>query len=326
MSELKLIITGTDGVRWECAELGQTFTWSGDVRQCARTLDTALMPDTPCALGSRVQFSVDGTVRLDGYIFERQREMDAQADPLIGLACVDRGVYLKRNEGAYKFSALTPEAIARRVCADFGIQVGPLAETGVKVSRNFPGVSLYKIISTAYTLAAEQTGERYAIRFRGEALEVVVKKQGPSTPVIQPGSSLRGGNVAESVSDMVNQVAIYNESGVRVGVQKDEQAIQLYGLMQAYLKQSKGTDAVKEARAILEDNAIGRKVSVTVQGDPALVAGGCVVMREPVTGLYGLFWIDSDTHTWTKDGDYSTKLVLNFRNVMDEQEAGSPPK
>lgn len=48
------------------------------------------------------------------------------------------------------------------------------------------------------------------------------------------------------------------------------------------------------------------------------------MLQEPVTGLYGLCWIDSDTHTW-KGGVYTTKLVLNFRNLMDEAEAGKLP-
>lgn len=326
MSKLELYITGPDGKERECAKLGESFTWSGDVTQCARTLETAVLPSVPCGLGSHVRFLADGTTLLDGFAFERQRSMDDRADNLVGLTCVDRGLYLKRSEAAYKFSGLTAEAITRRVCADFGIKVGTLAETGVKLSRNFPGVGLYKIIATAYTLAGQQTGERYAIRFRGEELEVKAKRKGAETLVIQPGSNLRSGSVTESVSDMINQVAIYDDNGVQIGVQKDEEAIKLYGLMQAYLKKTKDKDAAKEAKAILEDNGVSQKITVTVRGNPALTSGGCVVMREPVTGLYGLFWIDADSHVWTKDGDYETRLTLNFKNIMDEQEAGQLPK
>lgn len=49
--------------------------------------------------------------------------------------------------------------------------------------------------------------------------------------------------------------------------------------------------------------------------------GGCVTVREPTTGLQGLFYIDGDTHTW-KNGQYFNKLTLNFKSVMDEQDAG----
>ena len=88
--------------------------------------------------------------------------------------------------------------------------------------------------------------------------------------------------------------------------------------------ESSGKDAAAEARKLLEDNAPAQKITAQARGNPALIAGECAVLQEPVTGLYGLCWIDSDTHTW-KGGVYTTKLVLNFRNLMDEAEAGKLP-
>lgn len=320
--ELSLLINGR-----ECAERVQAVTWAGSISECARTLDFGLFDPAgavPCEMGSRVVYRRGSALLLDGFIFSRGRDMEG---PLLDLSCADRGLYLKRNKAAYKFKGLTPEAFTRRLCGDFGITVGALAETGVPISRNYPGVSLYAMIATAYSLAAEQTGERYAVRFRGEALEVVAKRKGAETLVIQPGSNLRGGRVDESVEAMINQVAVYDDNGVRVGVYKDDAAISLYGLMQDYLKQAKDKDSAKEAGKLLADNGATQKITVTVDpGNPELIAGSCVVLRESVTGLYGLYWIDTDTHTWTKDGGYSTKLTLNFKNIMDEEAAGSLPK
>lgn len=324
--DLSILITGRDGVSRKCANRVQAVIWAGNIHECARTLGFGLFdPDgaVPCEMGSRVTFQREGAGLFDGFIFGRDRDVES---PVIDLTCADRGLYLKRNKAAYKFKGMTPEAITRRLCGDFGIAVGALAETGVPISRNYPGVSLYAMIATAYSLAAEQTGERYAVRFRGEAMEVVAKRKGAETLVIQPGSNLRGGTVSESVESMINQVAVYDDNGVKVGTYRDDEAIGLYGLMQEYLKQTKGKDSAKEAKKLLEDNGVTQKITITVDpGNPDLIAGNCVVLRESVTGLYGLFWVDADTHTWTKDGGYSTKLTLNFKNIMDEQEAGSLP-
>ena len=49
-----------------------------------------------------------------------------------------------------------------------------------------------------------------------------------------------------------------------------------------------------------------------------------MVVHEPVTGTDGLFWILSDSHT-TAGGVYQTTVTLDFRNLMDQQEAGSVP-
>ncbi len=37
------------------------------------------------------------------------------------------------------------------------------------------------------------------------------------------------------------------------------------------------------------------------------------------TGLNGVFWIDSDTHTW-ENGTHIMSLELNFKNIMDSKE------
>ena len=327
---LSLRLTGPDGATRDATALAQYVTWGGAYNQVARTLDFALaasqvdkgLPAIDCPPGSRAQFYREGALLFDGFVLSRQR--DTLSD-VVEVSCADRGLYLKRNMAAYRFRGQTPEAVARRVAADFGLTVGALAATGVPVTRNFPGVSLYKIIQTAYTLAAAATGERYMVRFRGEALEVVAKRQGPETLVIRPGANLISLTATDSMEKMVNQVIILDKNGTQVGAAvKNAEAITRYGLFQATINQTKGRDAAAEARKTLADGALEQKITAQVRGNPGLIAGNCAVLQEPVTGLYGLCWIDSDTHTF-KGGDYQVKLVLNFRNLMDEVEAGRLP-
>lgn len=326
--DLKLLLT-RDGGMADASALFQNAEWAGSYQQAARTLDFSIpvssvdkgLPTVPCELGTRAQLYRSGTLLFDGYVFSRTRDTEGNT---VDLSCADRGLYLNRNTVWYKFRNQTPEAMAKRVCADFGITVGTLAATGVSLSRNFPGVPLYKLIQTGYTLASRQTGERYLIRFQGMALEVVAKKQGESTLAIRPGSNLITLSVSESVEQMVNQVVIYDSSGNRLSTQSDQDAIDKYGLMQDILQKTDSADASAEAKSMLEDGQAEQKITVTVLGNPTLIAGNCVVLQEPVTQLWGLCWIDEDSHTW-KNGLYQTKLTLNFRNLMDEQEAGRVP-
>lgn len=310
-------------------QLTAAITWAGSYTQCARTMDVSLavseldgiLPSIPCELGAPATLRLDGLPAFSGYIFSRQRDSGSNT---IEAGCCDRGIYLKRNQACYQFNGMTPEAIAQRICADFGIPVGVLAQTGVPVRRIFSGASLYQMIQTAYTLASVSTGERYLIRFEGEALNVVVKKQSAETLVLRPGSNLITLTATDSIENMVNQVAIYNKNGSLAAVRTDEAAVALYGLMQGYLRQADGRDSESEARKILEDGGVSQKITATCMGNPKLISGNCVALQEPVTGLYGLCWIDSDTHTW-KNGLYQTRLTLNFRNLMDEQEVGQLP-
>lgn len=326
---VKILLVKNDGTTTDLTNLVQSMNWSGDYRQCARRLEFELVssstdkriPIVNCELGNNVLLKLDDRVLFDGFVFTRQKETDSNA---IHITCYDRGIYLKKNQGTYKFSNLTPEAITKRICSDFSIPVGEIATTGVKKSRNFIGVSLYQMIQTVYTLAATDTGKKYIIRFDGPRLCVLEKKITDETLIIEGGSNLISASTTESIEDMVNQVVIYNNKDVLVSTQKDEKAIQLYGLMQRYLKQTNKDDTTKKAKKILEDNGVSQKITIENLGNIANITGGTVVVREPYTGLYGLFYIDSDTHIW-KNGQYYNKLVLNFKNIMDEQEAGSLP-
>lgn len=189
---LKLLITPPEGGTREAAALCQSITWGGSYDQAARTLDFPLLvcpadkrlPAVDCPPGSRVQFHRGERLLFDGFVFSRQRDTLSNT---VEVSCADRGLYLKRNQGAYRFRGQTPEGITGRVAADFGLTVGSLARTGTAISRNFPGVSLYQIIQTAYTQASAATGGRYMVRFRGEALEVIEKSRGSGPWRCGPG-------------------------------------------------------------------------------------------------------------------------------------------
>jgi len=326
----ELFITSPEAGSGDVMQLVPTVTWSGDYKQCARTLEFGLLssatdkaiPTVSCPLGSAALFRDAGNALFEGFIFSRQK---ATSDSVIDLTAFDRGIYVKRNEGVYKFTNMTPEAITARVCADYGIEVGELAVTGVQISRNFIGVSLHKIIQTAYTLAAETTKEAYQIRFVGKKLSVIKKGVNTDTVIIKGGSNLMSCSTTESIEDMINQVVIYDSEDKPVGTQSDGSLIKLYGLLQSYLKQTKDEDATEKAKKLLEDNGVSQKITVENIGDVRCVTGNSVIVQEPYTGVHGLFYIDGDTHTW-KNGQYYNKLVLNFKRIMDEQEAGSIPK
>lgn len=323
--DLRLLI-GHDGTVYDATGVCGSIENAGSYNKVGRTLDFSLLsarydkiqPAIPVSIGDSVQFFVGETLQFDGYVFSLQR--DSGGD-VVDVGCVDRGLYLKQNQAAYRFSGQTPENIARQICRDFGIQVGTLAETGVSIRRNFPGVSLYQIIQTAYTLAAEKTGERYLLRFRGAALDVISRSRSSVTDVIMPESNLLTATASESAEQLVSQVAIYDANGVLVRVKRNEDAIALCGVMQQYIQAAKNKDVDGEAATILEDNDIRRSITVEAHGNPRWISGGSVIVREPVTGLYGLYWIDSDVHTW-KDGLYRVKLGLNLKKVMDKVTAG----
>lgn len=329
--ELEIRTTNPDGASANVTSLCRSISWSGDYRNAARTLsfspvtsiDDKHLPAAPTELGGSARLSVDGTVLMDAYSLTRTRDSLGTS---IDVVAYDRGLYLTRNSKTLAVANLTPEAVTASLASEFGIRTGDLARTGVKLKRNFIGVSLYKIIMSLYSLAAEQTEKKYAIRFRGTAMEVVEVKQGAESILLQPGSNLLSLTAMEDASKLVNSVAIYDDKLNLTGTEQDAASTALYGVMRQAIRASAHNDPVAYAKKLLRENGMHTTITANCIGNAKLITGNTAVVKEPVTGTCGLFWIVSDTHTWQRNV-YTTKVTLSLEAVMDSQSAGSvPPK
>ncbi len=320
---LKIRTWSLDGKRTEhITELVQAKTWSGSYTDCARQLTFSALPEALMETGGMTRLYHGADILFSGHIVSRSRDSLGQT---VDCTALDNGLYLKRNSTYLSVRNQTPEAITRQLCAEFGIPCGTLAATGVTLSRNFLGVSLYQIIQTMYTLAAEQTGKQYQARFQSNHLYVVEKAIGAESIRLVPGGNLIWCRSSESIERMVNRVAVYNDQCRQAAAyDSPENYAALYGLMQQAMKASDKEDPEASARDILRENGISTTITAQCTGNPKLITGNAVVVHEPATGTDGLFWITADSHTVAR-GVYQTKLSLDFRNLMDKQTAGSVP-
>lgn len=301
----------------------KSLTWSGSYTDCARRLKFDLLADGLCELGGLCRLYHEADILFSGTVRRRGRNSGQQ---YLSATAYDRGIFLKKNSTYLAVRQQTPEAVTAELCREFGITAGSIAATGVPISRNFLGSSLYQVIQTMYTLAAVQTGKQYQIRFRGDTLEVVVKERGSETIRLIPGSNLLSCSSEDSVEDMVTSVGVYDDQYALTAVYDSPEGFRpLYGLMQRAIKASACDDPAAEAAAILEDNGLETTITAECLGNTKLITGNAVAVHEPVTGLDGLFWILSDSHTYA-GGIYRTTVTLSFRNLMDKQEAGSIPR
>ena len=216
--DYELLLTAPSGGETrDFAQLVQTMSWSGSVRQTARELSATLAVPrdgsvTPPALreGAYLTLRRAGETVFTGPLLTATT---SSQDSLVDLSALDRGRFLAGNEGWYSFSGVTPETAAAAIARDYGIPVGALASTGVSVSRKFPGVALDKIIRTLYGLAGEQSGKRYLVRFTGDgALEVVEKPSSASLSIV---STMSVTNTWD-ITNLQNSVAIRTQEGALV--------------------------------------------------------------------------------------------------------------
>ena len=317
-------ITAT-GEKKEITELITTLTISGEYRSCSRRCSFGIVHGAAdestwlvtINLGDIIKVIDKDKVMFYGIVWTKSKETETDE---IAFTCQDYGIYLKKNQASYVFTNMTAEAITQKVCADFGIEIGSLAVTGVPINRIFFGTSLHDIIMTAYSLADEK---KYYLIFEGNLLYVLEKGKKESTP-LESGVNLMSSHVSESLEGMINRVRVYNKEDTLIKEFTEDADTKLYGFLTKVIRVSDGKeDYSKKAKKTLQ--GVDRKITVTNFGGSDYITGKKVQVQEPYTGLTGIFYIDGDEHNW-KNGIYTNRLTLNFENMMDEKEGGSESK
>lgn len=306
----------------DISELVESITWSGDYQQAARRLEVSLvssptdyyLPKVDVKLGNMLKLLTDeGKELFRGYVFYRERSTVG-----IKVTAYDGLVYLTKSKATYNFKKMTAEAITKKVAGDFGIPVGNLISTGIVQSFIADSQRIYDIIMQAYTGASKQNGKKYMPIMREGKLNVLEKGKVVVKYVLSSDSNIQDATYSESIENMINRVKIYDENKKLVGTVENAEWIKLYGVLQDVYVKEKDKDAKTVAKSMLK--GMERSASLMgVLGNTDCITGCAVMVKEPYTGLNGLFYIDNDTHTW-RDGQYTMALGLNFQNVMDVKE------
>ena len=305
----------------EITEYCSSIVWSGSKSEVARKVELTLInaPNDPhvkdviLKLGSMIYLYDDKKKELfRGYIVERERK----SSETVRYTVYDLLFYLLKSKATYNFKKKTPEAITAAVCKDVKVATGKIAKTGKKYNLMMKDRSIYQIIMAAYTKANKSTGNKYQCYTSGG--KVCVRKYGDDwfDTILSAKANIISSTNRESISDVVNQVKIYNEKGSQIKVVKDEKSIVNYGLFQHTYTKEKDKDPTNSAKAMFRD--VSRSMDVEMVGYTGCVTGKCVQLKDDATGLVGKFYIESDSHTW-QGGIHTMKLTLSLKNDMDKQ-------
>lgn len=308
---------------YDITKLVTEITWSGSKDDVARKLDVKIVsddnyyfPDFTVEMHDLIQFFLNGCEVFRGYVMDVDRSLN---DKTITYVCYDAGIFLTKSKGKYKFYGETPDNVTRTVCKDFEI---PVKETqpGVSYQRIHDNDSIYDIIMTGYTLTSQSNGKQYYLSFERGALSVLEKGKIVCKYLLSSEREITDASFQASSLNAVNRVKAYNSDGTEAGTFQIDSDYDFPGVLQAVYKQSNGEEIETAAKALLQD--VELTASIDAIGVLECVTGRGVVVSEPVTGLDGLFYIDSDTHKFA-NGIHTMSLDIAFENVMDQVLAGS---
>lgn len=315
---MKLLTGGKD-----ISELIETITWSGDTKQVARTLKFTIaknkkdgnFPTVVINEGDEIIMQDDARKNVfGGIIFDIDKAASSKVETYLAY---DLMFYINNSDVNQLFDG-TPETIVPGICTSLGIEAGAMAATGVHVSMPCFGKRAYDAIMMAYTTAAKRNGSKY-IPLMTDINKVSVVEKGEFCGAVMTGDyNLIEATYKSSLQNLVNRVLITDKNNNVVKTVEDAASIQKYGLVQRILKQNDGEDATAEAQKMLVTTEASASVS-GVPNDFRAVSGYSIIVQETDTGLYGQFYIESDTHTFSC-GKSQMDLTLAFENLMDEKE------
>ena len=320
---IKLICQKANGEKLDITNLLINVTWSGDYKSCARKLEFSLIssatdiniPKVDIPLMSMILFYEDNKELFRGFVYEREKPSDNS----ISFLCYDYCAKLNDIKVSYNIKNETASSIYNKVLSEYGLSKGDIVGASTPISKVFLGVTIYDMVMTAYTEEAKKTGKKYMVYSKGDKFCSMEKGITKLKLSFEEGKNILSSNFKESVSGMVNKVLIVDDNGNKVSEVKNDEWLKTYGLFQEVYKKEENKDSNAEAKAML--NGVEQSCSLSGFGDTTCITGYGVEVKDNYTGLVGLFYIDSDTHTW-EGGNYTIDLELNFKNIMNEVSAG----
>lgn len=308
----------------DLSQLVEKVTWSGDSKQVARKLVFSIatrstdrfLPKVTINEGDSVLFKDGDRTLFGGPVFDIEKSASGN---LTTYTAFDLMFYINNSDISKVFDD-TPEAITAWICSHLGVPLGSAASTGIKVYLPWLGKKAYEAIMAAYTTASRQNGKKYIPLMRNVSQVCVIEKGALCGVVLDGSYNLTEATYKTSLQKLVDRVIATDKNGNQTSVVEDTGAQSKYGVVQRVYKQEEGKDAASEAKALLY--IMDQSATVTATSDTRAVSGYAIAVQEATTGLYGKFYIESDTHTF-EDGKEMMQLTLAFSNMMDEKEGGN---
>lgn len=298
-------------------QLASTVQTQGTENSCGRSLTVSLLqppydsafPAISVNIGDTVTFKADGH-EFYGIVFDVQRQT---AQNTIDVTAFDMCIYAKKTKVCFKARNTTPETVAKSLFEKNGIPHSGFESTGFSFTHTFYNASIYDAVMTGYGYAAAEIGERYYMC--AEKTKICVRRKGAYVAaIIKPKQNLIDASYKVSAQSAVNRVEIRDDDGRLLKAYMGDDTS--YGICTEIIRKS--DTASREAKKLLQDKAVEQTATVTCLGNPLCTTGRAVFIEEPYTGMYGLFYIDGDTHIWENDL-YTNKLTLNFQNMMSKE-------
>jgi len=308
----------------------KSVTWSGDIKQAYRTIEVELSNtingvNTAILIeqGRGLRFIYKKEQLFTGVIFGVNVDINGQ----MTITAYDENVYLVKNIDTRIFRKLTATAIINRLCADFGIPAGEIADTGFVIPKLIlRDKTLYDMMITALTETEKHTDRRFILYSWDGKLQLKERKEQVIQWVLENGVNILDANYSQSIEDLKTQVKVIGgdpEKNPLVVTVKNDALQKRFGIMQHLENVDK--DATKSqinqlAKQLLTDlGTIADEASLECLGISNVISGKSVYVKESMTGIVGSYYVSSDSHVF-ENSNQTMSITLSATDDLPRLE------
>lgn len=271
---ITLKIVDRNNKKTDITQLVEKVTWSGDYKQASRKLEFSIIsnkydkkiPIVDIKEGYMVFFYEDKKELFRGFIYSIEKTADTTS-----YMAYDHAQKLVNIKVNYNFKNKTASQITTQMLDDYskyGLKKGSIVSDGVSWSKVFIGVSMYDTIMSAYTNSHASNGKEYMCYAKEGEICTALKGDIKLDVQFKEKENIISTTYKSSIEDVVNRVIIVDDSGNKIGEEKNSNSIDLYGLFQEVVKaESQTSETTQSATSEISTMAVSASTSSTTKNN-----------------------------------------------------------
>lgn len=271
---ITLKIVDRNNKKTDITQLVEKVTWSGDYKQASRKLEFSIIsnkydkkiPIVDIKEGYMVFFYENKKELFRGFIYSIEKTTDTTS-----YMAYDHAQKLVNIKVNYNFKNKTASQITTQMLDDYskyGLKKGSIVSDGVSWSKVFIGVSMYDTIMSAYTNSHASNGKEYMCYAKGGEICTALKGDIKLDVQFKEKENIISTTYKSSIENVVNRVIIVDDSGNKIGEEKNSNSIDLYGLFQEVVKaESQTSETTQSATSEISTMAVSTSTSSTTKNN-----------------------------------------------------------
>lgn len=283
--------------------------WSGSKSKAPRSISVKLLhtdrgnhEKAEVANGNGILLRLGEEELFRGIVFKADYGSDE-----LSITAYDQLIYLTNNKDSYLFTSSKASAIMAKLCTDFSIPAGSIADTRhVLPYLVCDGETLYDMIMKALDATFKHTGERFALFSRKGKVELAPVKGSSQAWVIENGVNLIDYSFSQSIEGTATKVKLVagEEKQTIIATAENKSLQKQFGVLQRFehVKEKLNRAQLQErANQILAKEG---KEQMSFQlnnllGIPEVITGTSVHVRIPELGIERVYAVEEDKHSFT---------------------------